>query len=572
MSVVSVALVRLPNTNYFLGTFDTINFSTWWKSNPIPGNISEILQSYWVYAQYHICIARMSNGTYSVYQSRNYGIDWVSVLNTAETIHTALLIEFGWIIIATSGGWYESRNSGRTWEKLSSMAPGCKAVARISATTLAAHDGFNIWRSTDFGHTWSRVQSFSYYCPPCISGGHEVAYAGFGADILRSVDDGKSYGYMMTWTTRNTTVQGIFTMGVSQGPDDMVTVVQGYNTDRSTLVHYYFKGTSAYAAIGIGFETAYSPIAVLSGYEILPVGTGLLSMVCVYSGTKYDATRGKYVPHIVTTTNGMNWTATPSLTGAAIYSGPDLTQQLSTGGPFIVEDYVKWSWHGPVCHNSGFYVNSVGVSRRGLSYSMDLLLNIAQTHTKYHVASIAIKKRRLNVINLDICNKKGVDRRYVLDMLTKKAHFDSVLMDMAVKTEFVCGYELGHALQKTCISQWEDDILIQRGINKTLPVGGYVQRQFEVTCDLDIATALRLTTTYDMDALFKKRIEVPQRNYMYLARYRDHTINFRIKLIGSHLLDIMIGAEKNIIQAVNIIVPDIGYMPLDSRDPDQQVV
>ena len=125
----SVALSVVEGKNFILGTFDTVNFQTWWKSEPFPGAIEEIQKPLHVYGQYHVCVCKMTNGTYSIYRTKNAGVSWISVYNTSDKIYTLTLIDYGWVVGSTSAGWIESQlDSGKTWSKISSFAPSCKTV------------------------------------------------------------------------------------------------------------------------------------------------------------------------------------------------------------------------------------------------------------------------------------------------------------------------------------------------------------------------------------------------------------------------------------------------------------
>jgi len=137
--------------NFLLGTFDTTGFQNWWKSETFPGEVESIQRPLHVYGQYHVCICKMSNGTYSIYRTKNNGKSWIQVYNTSDIIYTLTLIDYGWIIGSTSVGWIESwQDSGYTWNKISSFAPGCQVVVNIGDDILFAHDGYRIWRSVDY--------------------------------------------------------------------------------------------------------------------------------------------------------------------------------------------------------------------------------------------------------------------------------------------------------------------------------------------------------------------------------------------------------------------------------------
>lgn len=46
-----VALIYLPNQPYLIGTFDTTNFTNWWRSKPFPDAIEFIKKGMHVYGR-----------------------------------------------------------------------------------------------------------------------------------------------------------------------------------------------------------------------------------------------------------------------------------------------------------------------------------------------------------------------------------------------------------------------------------------------------------------------------------------------------------------------------------------
>src|SRR5574343_268240 len=103
--MIPVVLSILEGKNFILGTFDTTNFQEWWKSEPFPGNVESIGKPTHVYGQYHVCICKMTDGTYSIYRTKNMGKYWESVYNTSDIIYTINKIDYGWLIASTSSGW-----------------------------------------------------------------------------------------------------------------------------------------------------------------------------------------------------------------------------------------------------------------------------------------------------------------------------------------------------------------------------------------------------------------------------------------------------------------------------------
>ena len=151
--MIPVTLAKLDNYPGFLGSFDNI---TWWKGEQLPGAVEYVNDAVWVYGQYHICLARMQNGTYSIYQSKDDGFSWISVLNLPGKISSLLRLDYGRALAATSTGWYRSENSGTTWTKVSSSAPNCICVKELTNDVLVAIDGTYVWHSENAGTNWTK--------------------------------------------------------------------------------------------------------------------------------------------------------------------------------------------------------------------------------------------------------------------------------------------------------------------------------------------------------------------------------------------------------------------------------
>lgn len=145
--------MRIENYPGFLGTFDHIS---WWKSQPLAG-IDTILDVCWVYGEHHICAARMIDGSYTIWQSNDFGNNWNIVLTTSERIYCIIRPDAGRALASTSGGWWRSDNAGRSWTKVSTQAPNCHTVKEITNDILVALDGTYIWRSADTGTTWTQA-------------------------------------------------------------------------------------------------------------------------------------------------------------------------------------------------------------------------------------------------------------------------------------------------------------------------------------------------------------------------------------------------------------------------------
>lgn len=154
-----VVLTHLPGLNYFIGTFDLDNFISWWKSAPLPGAIENIEHALWVGGPMHLCLAKMVDGTWSIFLSFDYGVNWQLVKNSAVEIMDIELVTFTWVLYSDANGdWWESTNSGLTWTKVCTSGPVGRAffvLHKGADVTVFSHDGRYIKKSTDVARTWT---------------------------------------------------------------------------------------------------------------------------------------------------------------------------------------------------------------------------------------------------------------------------------------------------------------------------------------------------------------------------------------------------------------------------------
>jgi hypothetical protein len=153
--MIPVVLVYLPSSNYLLGTFDTVNFTNWWISTGFD-NVDFIIKGMQIFGSEHIAICKMTNGTYSIFRSKDYAQTWIQVLNTSSKIIDFVKINFGWAIANFSDGFYETVNAGRTWARVSSL-PSATASALCNigdGDILVCTDGRYVWRSLNIARTW----------------------------------------------------------------------------------------------------------------------------------------------------------------------------------------------------------------------------------------------------------------------------------------------------------------------------------------------------------------------------------------------------------------------------------
>ena len=216
-----VILVTLESCNFVLGTFDITNMRQWWRSAPFPGNVKHIHQTLALYAEHHIAICEMTNGTYSVFRTDDYGLNWYSVLNVPDKINGVVKVDFGWAILYTDGGdWYESTRSGASWTKVLDSGPRAGRAIKVADDVFLAHDGDAIWRSTDICRSWTQTYNIHQYpiadddmtpkkrpppvgtkSAPAIDGTYSRCFAACGEWLLESFDGGASWISCHGWNS-----------------------------------------------------------------------------------------------------------------------------------------------------------------------------------------------------------------------------------------------------------------------------------------------------------------------------------------------------------------------------------
>lgn len=217
-----VVLTHLPGLNYFIGTFDLTNYQDWWKSAPLPGAIQTIEHALWVGGPMHLCLAKMVDGTWSIYLSFDYGVNWQLVKNSAVEIMDIELVTFTWVLYSDANGdWWESTNSGLTWTKVCTAGPVGKAffvLHKGENVTVFAHDGRYIKKSTDIARTWTTacdlnqvvIDADDYREAPihytgrrvaAIAGANGTILASNGPWMARSMDNGNEFTCNHSWDT-----------------------------------------------------------------------------------------------------------------------------------------------------------------------------------------------------------------------------------------------------------------------------------------------------------------------------------------------------------------------------------
>jgi hypothetical protein len=432
--MIPVTLVRLDNYTGFLGSFDNVN---WWKSQPIPGAVDYVNDAVWVYGQYHVCSAKMIDGTYSIFRSTDNGFSWSEVLNIEEVINTIICPDYGVVLAATSGGWWKSyKDSGLTWVKISTDAPNCFCVKELTQDILVALSRDGVWRSTNGGISWTKTYTAASNAPfiyPSIDGTYYDCIVGISPlsdhPYFIYSDSGGLYWESVEvnrlpnqWTSDNSTRKAItnivLTATFKQTSDpnntNVPTFVVQCLMSNGLLRHYYFERqpttSTFWWKVSARFD-AYSSIkSSLFSDESQVTGSTNINRVVIFTGT--DGTSPLMKKSIDC---GYTWTDI-NIMNATLYSGPDLSQVSGNTSSFIDDTYFSATWSHATCHN---YWKVSGIFyEKNQSYDMDFITPITRDLPKYNF-DIIIALERTKAISLDYLSKRIQEKEIPFDIVAK---------------------------------------------------------------------------------------------------------------------------------------------------------
>lgn len=500
-----VIFVKHPNQNRFIGTFDMANLHDWWLSEPLPAGVAEVVDVDWVYAQYHVCVCRMEDGTYSIIRTKDYGQSWYVVLNLAEIIYSITRIDYGWLLAATESGWYESTRSGLedTWSKVSYQAPGCKTVVNLGENILVAHDGSCVWRSTNVARTWSKTlnchslyykrahggyttQSYSGSVYPALAGFGEQVMAGAGPHLMFSDDGGQSWTIPWGWDPPGADYCGNTWRGKKTCNNSSISpyygsarIIQIIHTDyrprtpgvatsseNSWMIRVYIPQLGVVRCLATDYGTAlYIPVfdqpfngygaGAITAYQVLRPHSDE-DDIMVFSSDPSP----RY-----STDGGWSW-AELNPDSFDVYEG-DPTQEISTYvNPFLEEDFADWVWSGSPCHNGGRFIFREGCTRRALSYDCDFVTKgVFEANSKCDMDTLLARVRESGT-NMDVLAKAAFDDGYLMDQVSKKAFDKAYLGHAFIQDTFELGENHDMVLVHRYIWPWEMDILHQKMLSQ----------------------------------------------------------------------------------------------------------
>ncbi|MDH7597555.1 MAG: hypothetical protein QHG98_07460 [Methanothrix sp.] len=436
-----VVLVKLPSQNRFLGTFDTDRMQNWWISQPLPDSVAEVISSSMIYAQYHGCLCRMTDGSYAVFRSEDYGYTWAEAYRTDKTIYSMSVPDYGRVLLSQSDGWWESQNTGLDWAKVSSQAPGCKKVVSVSRDILLAHDGERVWKSEDFARNWRMVlncRDFMHYRPgEYASRGlpkHNTKYNGplyphafdavyyqvlVGIGNMLVISDSQGEFWFTTGTSFNGKSGRILQIvhSDSWGPsvEHNRWLLRFYNTVTGRVTYYtstnpHGKWTAKFDGMYLGEEAG-----LVAAYDVIRVGTIYHDRLIVAPVAVYYSKKETFVPSLrFSTDGGETWSELP-VDRVVVY---DPSTGTNLEGAYLEDSYAKFTWTGTVCHNSGRWVGDFKFER-AQSVDFDTVLKRMTTKHDFDVrTTLAILGK--NNVNMNTRVRKAIDRQHSIRVAVRR--------------------------------------------------------------------------------------------------------------------------------------------------------
>jgi len=570
-----VVLLSCPNLPYFLGTFDTINFNRWWRSNALPDDIVDIKKGFHIYGRTHLAIAKRRDGRWAIYRSKNYGIDWDRVWLAAEgeAIYDLVLITYGWAIMNTSKGFYETVNAGTDWNLVLGTpggAPNAPALCNIGSDgrysdILMCTDGRYIWRSVNKARSWTKVSdmttiphSLRYYSGvsiPCIAGANGRVYIGHGPFLIRSDDAGLSFIPATFWDRVSSTppqkvvydrlgrkignqivdpgflVNSIIISSID-GPtgSDVVFLVriedlypvEGY-TD---LFSWTFKTEDSFRSknylFRLIFQQHLSPIESgqqLDSFDVAVLGESYNDKLIFSAQT--NIIDGKPVPSLkYSLDGGTNWYDVD--VSNAMIGDPE------EGGVFdisLVDDaFAKNTWVGPGCNNKGDY-DYVELYRTQLqSYEVDAMTESSERSIQ--------KTQKLDAI---LVKRPGVEQN--IDAILTRPSKIPYNVDGLFQGVVAASYRVDRTLEGVTAVPELLDGLVEKAIDVPYETDAHLWANLHVHDMVDALLKDKNASIYQIDAIFRRN-------------------NLPTKLVF---------IEKINPQFLDLMAPDIPYAPIDSR-------
>lgn len=497
MTVERVMLV-LPNLNIIAGCDDTERFEEWWVSEPLP--VREIKELEWAGGEVGLAICVLPNGRDAVFRSEG-GRRWSEAISLPEGVEALgfARIDYGWILLMASDGWYETTDSGVNWQKVSSDAPGCRRAIRISESILLAHDGSRIWRSLDLGRSWQLSLDCRDFADgsivyPALDGIYDMVFAGAGSRVVISEDQGGSWTVDYSFP-RQVSVVNVFCL---DRPGDQLPefILETLDHSMGYFRVYYRDGDSAW--IPRMDQRAIADTRNLGAARVQRPGSDELRTLCFSTATRWNSQRKTYEPSLYFSTDG-------GLTWRWI---DILKTHTSPGTPFVIEKFTYKVKVWAPCHNYWYWEERYGY-RKGLSWDAGLRIKHPMVE-KTFTSRVALAKR------------------------------------------FTRTFQAGSALAARFHKTYNGRAAIRDTFDKPYSSRLAVRDTFETGAHHSVALAWRLTHNYSADLVTKRVQRAPMWSTMYLKGTAEHGVQAGIIIVASRFEDIESEVERDFPQAFDI--------------------
>ena len=579
-SMTPVVLVSLPNLPYLLGTFDTTQFKTWWRSNSFPDGVENIKKGFHIYGRTHLAIAKRVDGRWAVYRSKNYGIDWerVWLASVGETIYDIVLITFGQAILNTSLGFYETVNAGTSWNLVLGLpsAPNAPAFYNIGdGDILMCTDGRYIWRSTNIARSWTNILDMQtilhtdcrnryyrgYYTGPsipCIAGANGKIIVAHGPHLVMSINNGFDFEPCIYWNAAGVNIFSIPATNlppqavvhdrmwpmstnpgflISQimvssvdgpGPSGVVFVlkindvrpVAGF-TDLFTWVFKTWNGNSCWKPVFQQYIMPKEGEGNIAGYDVAVLGQSYNDKLMFSAQTRTDPVTKNPIPSLKYSTDGGETWIDVDLTKINI-GDPDGGGIY--GGSMLDDNFVKIAWVGPSCMNYGYWGYTELYKRQCQSYEMD--------------------------VNLE-WPKRTASIDYQLDARLGEGHSKSQEIDAILSAYIAVPYNIDYTAEAIHSKSYQLDRKLEAFISKEYDLDTVVSANASINDMLDVTLFATAKKYYHLGLLIQGKT-----SFAY---------NIDAILVKNRLNEKLTGIVREIPQFLDIDVPDIPYAPLDSR-------
>jgi len=156
------------------------------------------------------------------------------------------------------------------------------------------------------------------------------------------------------------------------------------------ILKFYYSADGGYT-FSARFNQGVSPGPNITGFNVLKPGSNEYNMLLFASGTIPNTQTGHWEPFMKYSRDGIDWT------------NIDIRKtHTSPSTPFTAAGWTEYIWHGPACHNYGYW-QAINHYRRGLSTDINIRIIIKSKPKDYLMAtSLVFRKKKETPYNIYI--------------------------------------------------------------------------------------------------------------------------------------------------------------------------